>query len=326
MYYDKKIPEVLKPLDYYKILIGKINYVLSINKDDKTFIKYKVLIDSYISELKPKKEERKIYPSIFDNYLTSSLRSNLFELNDELFLINCFINDIEINDDIEKRLRKIHPKFNSPLWILKRNYINGDYRSLLSDIRFDIDLYSDMAYKNDLISTYYLMIYYANLPNDRFDYGLFKYWADRLSTLGLGRGLLIDALSFEHTKEEQLTLIKKAADLGDAKAQFKYASLLDNNTKEYVEYMISSADNYYKDSAYYAGLIFEKYGLYEEAYSYFLKDYESENCLKKISEYIDRFDFYASDEIIQQIHELEFYGALDDLIDFDNEDEEDIEE
>ena len=209
---------------------------------------------------------------------------------------------------------------------MKRNYINGDYRSLLSDIRFDIDLYSDMAYKNDLISTYYLMIYYANLPNDRFDYGLFKYWADRLSTLGLGRGLLIDALSFEHTKEEQLTLIKKAADLGDAKAQFKYASLLDNNTKEYVEYMISSADNYYKDSAYYAGLIFEKYGLYEEAYSYFLKDYESENCLKKISEYIDRFDFYASDEIIQQIHELEFYGALDDLIDFDNEDEEDIEE
>ena len=78
LYYDKKLEEVITPMEYYQKLLGKINFILSINNKNDEFIKYKELILSYIEELKPKKikQEKKIrYPEELTDYFQPNLNT-----------------------------------------------------------------------------------------------------------------------------------------------------------------------------------------------------------------------------------------------------------
>lgn len=279
LFYDNKLEDVITPMEYYQKLLGKINFILSINKDNEEFIKYKELILSYIEELKPKKikQEKKIrYPEELTDYLLNKHKHIVCEDYCDFtdVLINVYCNKIPISKKFidyifENKLLK--EKSIKLLFMVSSRQESLDYLLELIEDRFVWCL--DLAENNEKSAVYFMMIHYLN--NNNFD--AFKYWAYRLKSLGNYRGIYLLS-QYENGKK----FVKEAADNHIAIAQYNYALTLNEGSKKYYEYMLSAAENEYEDAMIKAVEIYESFELYEEAYRFICK-----LALREIDEYME---------------------------------------
>lgn len=191
LFYNNKLEKIITPLEYYYKLLGKINFILSINNDTKEFKEYKKLIQSFIEKLKPKKkvEEKIRYPKELNFFL---LRKDKFILADgECDHIDIMIDQYSLGAvvDDEELLDRIYdcpwPERDDDFELDLYEYDCGicmlyDYWFEKHDSKYLIDdIFKEENYKfivkeaseNIKESVYFLMLYYLN----KNDMELFKY-------------------------------------------------------------------------------------------------------------------------------------------------------
>ena len=268
LYYDRKT-DLLKEEDYYIKLLGKINYVLSINKEDKEFVGYKKMVKEYLQNINN-------LPECISNYYNCKkylvLNPNMYSGKD--YLLYCFQNQIEFDED----------KMTSIIKLLDEIELNAYYNGIkyIFTRRFNIDM--DDFIKSNLskewfktkssrakhkTALYFMCVVYSNNNNEEE----FNKYADWLAELGNYRGWSLKAIY--HKKD--LEMLKCCADNYERQAQYQYAleakDTFDYN--EYVKYMLAAKDNGYEKAYYEACLIYAKNNMYSEFKELLCKGIES---------------------------------------------------
>ena len=312
LFYNNKLEKIITPLEYYYKLLGKINFILSINKENKEFIEYKKIIKSYIEQLCPKKtvEEKIRYPKELNFFL---LRKDKYIITKENcdyvdIMIDQYANKIQSNEELVEKIYDEYCDF-----IDKEGYYgltllynawseNDDINSILDEIeiKFNLNRLILEANNNQKASIYFLMIYYLN--NNEHD--LFKYWAYKFKELGNYRGIYLLAQD-----EDDKKFLKEAADNNISAAQYEYAMFLGKKEKEYYEYMLSAAENEHVNAMKKAVGIYKSFKLYEEAYRFICKLAlrEIDEYMELAVEYIEKYNFDISEELEELLSECDYF-------------------
>lgn len=300
LYYDKKLEKVITPLKYYQKLLGKINFVLSISKENNEFVKYKELISSYIEELKHKKitQEKKIkYPDELTDYLLNKHKHIVCEqycdMND-LFIHYYNFNYLE-RDYIPQYIRCRGLGNSLLLYSVMREQ---NIYEALEYFRKSIDNIIEEANSDKKVSIYIATQYFY----DENNYDLLKYWAYRLKKLNNYRGIY---LLSKAKKRINYKLLKEAADNHICEAQYEYALKLKKGTNEYYEYMLSAAENNHEEAMMKAVKIYESFKLYEEAYRFIcrLAFKEYEDYMYLAVEYAEKYNFDIPEDLEEVLDE-----------------------
>ena len=282
LYYDKKIDRVLKPYDYYIRLLGRINYVLSINPNDKKIIEYQKLIKTYLNEIKEKDGTHK-ENSIIRNYYEN--KNDLVWYPDKKnkydYILNCiqYLNEIDedIFDEIPMDIAMHYLSEYGP-----KEYIDKCLKATVSAV---LESENKMRFVKNKLYAYLAVVYYINFAKKE-EYDLYKKYAMYLKKLGNYRGICLIAL-YDSNDKEKRKLLKQAALGKDGKAQYEYAQYFKKNKyNEYCKFMLASADNGYDLAYIHAYKIYKECKMEEQAMYYLIKGINrfDEECIKEGNE------------------------------------------
>ena len=282
LFYEQKIEKQYSVEEYSRILLGKINHVLNIDKNNKQFIAYK-------SELE-KNTGKKVHPDID--------REEEIEYKKQLgFYIHCRDNYVLNIDTCSDSDKAIHLFSNGESFKYKQEDPNNDEQryiailSVLSKYHKNLktglkNMMESILYKESKTSKLYayLMIMLSQTFKKEYRKQAYDYWLKVGMALNLSRAYLL-ASSEATSKEEKIKLIKKAADLKDGKAQFIYAhDFLQKYTDEYITFILASSENGYYPAHELAGDIYFDLNLNYFALNSYMKTFNLASDIENISD------------------------------------------
>lgn len=280
LYYNKKIDRQYSLKEYAQILLGKVNFVLHIDKDNKEFIAYRKQLEEWTG--------KKLAPNL-DSELEADIRSKL-----RFYLTRR--NELVIDEDLATDYEKIikHLNNSSEYWYRckdKEDMTDLCY-FLLSYIsrnpgakKHTFEKIEDFLYENinckNCLPFAYLMILFFEMGKDDNSKTLYSYWVSVGASLGLGRAYLIKS-KLEPEKEKMY--LEKAALLKDPKAQYQFAHTFPEGSEERKTFILASADNDYVKAYVKAAEIYEEYGLDFFAVNLYKKFYDSFEYIEDIED------------------------------------------
>lgn len=280
LFYEHKIKKMYSIEEYSRILLGKVNHVLNIDKDNRQFKAYKEQLE--------KNTGKKILPNI-DRQQELLYKEKLqfyIKRHDDLVLNldTCSKEDWAIAlSSRGKRFRYRPDDFNNKeqmhiyfLGALSGSKITKSSSKDLIPVILDNESKTSKAYA-------YLMIYISQTFEKEYRKTAYQYWLNVGMSLGLAKAYYLASLDTKD-KDESKKLLKIAADLKDGEAQYKYAlKFCKKDSEEYYSYILAAAENDYSDAYLLAGDYYNQLGLSYFAYNYYSK------CFDRIK-YIDDVD------------------------------------
>ena len=270
LFYEKhKLDKLYSVTEYARILLGKINHVLNIDKNNKQFIAYKKQLEELTG--------KKIRPDI-SRQAELDLRDKL-----EFYLVRRkeLVIDDDTCDDEEKAIKianlkksyYLKPKSND--WYdISIAYLASLFRHEVIEDKLskDLDVLLEPQLKDSRCYAY-LMILCSKIMDAKEAF--LDYWVKVGMSIDLSRAYYI-AYQKESNPAKKLELIKKAADLRDPEAQYVYYKKHAHGEEEKATYLLASAANGFKDAYVEAAdYLFEK-GLEYFALDFYRRAYDSD--------------------------------------------------